>query len=435
MNNMGYDLITLFTGAGGLDWGFHQEDNFDLIVSNEILDPHLRTYTDHYNIPLIRLDDYDNQTNIGICGDVHNLNVDYGSDIIIGGPPCQDFSVLRGDDKRGGVTVKRGKLYQQFLRIIKSNSPKMFVFENVPGMVSANKGEAYKSIQSDFISAGYSLIFNEVIDISHLGAPQARKRLIIIGVKTNLIKDENKLIEITKKYLTNDLLSKYPLTPLEIFEGDILTSLQDKYVKIIKEFEHATDGIDNDVAEKWIEEYNNLSFDIIEDYISTNNVKDYDKIEFEQAMEEHKKILQILDFYQKPINKQSFPDDTNKLGRKNKKVTERMKHIPPFYNFKVVENTEWKVKGLMSNIYRRLHPLKPSPTIIAYGGGGTGGYHYEYNRQGLTNRERARIQTFPDNYLFNGKTTEIRAQIGEAVPPIASYWIAKASNEILNNLK
>ena len=68
-------------------------------------------------------------------------------------------------------------------------------------------------------------------------------------------------------------------------------------------------------------------------------------------------------------------------------------------------------------------------------GGGTGGYHYEYNRQGLTNRERARIQTFPDNYLFNGKTTEIRAQIGEAVPPIASFWIAIASNEILNNLK
>ena len=109
-----------------------------------------------------------------------------------------------------------------------------------------------------------------------------------------------------------------------------------------------------------------------------------------------------------------------------------MHHIPPFYNFKAVENTEWRVKGLMSNIYRRLHPLIPSPTVIAYGGGGTGGYHYEYNRQGLTNRERARLQTFPDNYLFNGKTSEVRAQIGEAVPPIASYWIDKAVTEILD---
>ena len=109
-----------------------------------------------------------------------------------------------------------------------------------------------------------------------------------------------------------------------------------------------------------------------------------------------------------------------------------MYHIPPYYNFKAVDNTEWKVKGLMSNIYKRIHPLKPSPTVIAYGGGGTGGYHYDYNRQGLTNRERARLQTFPDNYLFNGKTTEIRAQIGEAVPPLASYWIEKVITEILD---
>ena len=111
-----------------------------------------------------------------------------------------------------------------------------------------------------------------------------------------------------------------------------------------------------------------------------------------------------------------------------------MHHIPPSYNFKAVENTEWKVKGLMSNIYRRIHPLKPSPTVIAYGGGGTGGYHYEYDRQGLTNRERARLQTFPDNYLFNGKTSEIRAQIGEAVPPLSSYWIEKVVSDILSEI-
>jgi len=149
-------------------------------------------------------------------------------------------------------------------------------------------------------------------------------------------------------------------------------------------------------------------------------------------MIEHKKILEILDFFSSNINEQQFLDNTNKLSRKNSMVTERLHHIPPFYNFKAVENTKWKVKGLMSNIYRRLHPLIPSPTVIAYGGGGTSGYHYEYDRQGLTNRERARLQMFPDNYLFNGKITEIRAQIGEAVPPIASYWIAKAVNEILD---
>ena len=200
----------------------------------------------------------------------------------------------------------------------------------------------------------------------------------------------------------------------------------------MKEYKGCMDGIENEIKPKWENEWNNLTFDIVKDYSISNNISCFDANEFDLAMEEHKKILKILGFYGKEINQQQFLDDTNRLPKKNRNVTARMHHIPPFYNFKAVENTEWKVNGLMSNIYRRLHPLIPSPTVIAYGGGGTGGYHYEYNRQGLTNRERARLQTFPDNYLFNGKTSEIRAQIGEAVPPIASYWIDKAVTEILD---
>lgn len=428
------ELISLFTGAGGLDWGFHKDDKFNLVIANEILEPHLCTYTDYYKIPLIRLNDYQNQTNVGICGDINNLNIDHEADVIIGGPPCQDFSVLRGKDKRAGVKVERGQLYKQYLRIIESSKPKIFVFENVPGMVSANKGLAYETIQEDFKNEGYELIFNQVINISHIGAPQSRKRLIIIGVKKDIITDCDSIKKIVKDNLTNTLLAKYPLTPLEIFNGDILTNLENQYVEVMKEFEGVTSGIDNKEAIKWEEEYKELTFDIIKDYHKVNNIENNEPDEFKKAMKEHEKILKILDYYKKPINDQTFNDDTNKLPKKNKNVKERLHHIPPFYNFKIVENTEWKVKGLMSNIYRRLHPIKPSPTVIAYGGGGTGGYHYEYNRQGLTNRERARLQTFPDKYLFNGKTSEIRAQIGEAVPPIASYWIAKTVNEILENL-
>lgn len=431
---MSNELISLFTGAGGLDWGFHKDNKFNLVVSNEILEPHLCTYTDYYKIPLIRLDDYQNQTNVGICGDINKLNIDHKADVVIGGPPCQDFSVLRGKDKRAGLKVERGQLYKQYLRIIESSKPKIFVFENVPGMVSANKGLAYKTIQEDFKNEGYELIFNQVINISHIGAPQSRRRLIIIGVRKDLITDCDSVKEIVKNNLTNDLLAKYPLTPLEIFHGDILTNLENEYIKVMKDFEGSTSGIDNKEAIKWEEEYNGLTFDIIKDYHKANNIENINSDEFKDAMKEHEKILKILDYYQKPIDDQTYQDDTNKLPRRNKNVKERLHHIPPFYNFKTVENTEWKVKGLMSNIYRRLHPLKPSPTVIAYGGGGTGGYHYEYDRQGLTNRERARLQTFPDKYLFNGKTSEIRAQIGEAVPPIASYWIAKTVNEILENL-
>ena len=146
---MNKKVISLFTGAGGLDWGFH-EQGFEFILSNEILQPHLKTYTDHYHIVMLKLEDYTNEINVGVCGDVHDLLIKSNADIVIGGPPCQDFSVLRGKDKREGFKVKRGQLYQQYLRIIHNSKLDIFVFENVPGMVSANKGAAYEAIQEDF---------------------------------------------------------------------------------------------------------------------------------------------------------------------------------------------------------------------------------------------------------------------------------------------
>ncbi|MCL2688020.1 MAG: DNA cytosine methyltransferase [Methanobrevibacter sp.] len=431
---MKHELITLFTGAGGLDWGFHKNDNYDLILSNEILEPHLRTCTQNNDIPLISLDSYDNQRNVGVCGDIHDLNIEQESDIVIGGPPCQDFSVLRGKDKRNGVLVKRGKLYQQFLRIIKKTNPKVFVFENVPGMKSANKGTAYEIIQKDFQKEGYVLVYNDVLNTYEIGTPQSRKRLIIIGVKNEYIDDIFKLNTIIEKYLKNSYLKQYPLTTLEVFEGKTLESLQNEYMNIMEDYKYSTKNIKNEVAEKWETEYSNLSLDIVKDYHYFNNIKDIDSKRFKIAMKEHEKILKLLGYFSKAIRKINPIDNSNSLPKSNKKIQERMYHIPPSYNFKIVEGTDWAVKGMMSNIYRRIHPLKTSPTIIAYGGGGTGGYHYEYNRQGLSNRERARLQTFPDDYLFNGTSTEIRAQIGEAVPPILSYNIAQTVNSILTTI-
>ena len=424
-------MASLFTGAGGLDWGFHNSGNYELVVANEILKSHLKTYTDNHHLSLVNIENYNDDESVAVCGDIHTLKVSNSTDIIMGGPPCQDFSVLRGSDNRAGFTVKRGKLYEQYLRILKSTDPDIFVFENVVGMVSANKGAAYEAIQEDFQNAGYTLIFNDILNFANLGVPQARKRLIIIGIKKDLNINETQTNEIIGKYLQNDILEKYPLVPIEVFEGKILTALQEEYVGIMKEYANCMDDIDNETSEKWKEEYSELTFDIKKDYLSNNNIQDYNDREFKQAMEEHENILEILGYYNRKVDEQQFLDDTNNRGRRNRKVIERMHHIPPYYNFKAVDNTEWKVKGLMSNIYKRIHPLKPSPTVIAYGGGGTGGYHYEYDRQGLTNRERARLQTFPDNYLFNGKTSEIRAQIGEAVPPLASYWIEKVVTEIL----
>lgn len=101
-------------------------------------------------------------------------------------------------------------------------------------------------------------------------------------------------------------------------------------------------------------------------------------------------------------------------------VVERLKHIPPGKNAwyeGIPDKYRLNVKGArMSQIYRRLHPDEPSYTITGSGGGGTHGYHWEEHRA-LTNRERARIQTFPDSFIFSGSKESVRKQIGMAVPP------------------
>ncbi len=119
----------------------------------------------------------------------------------------------------------------------------------------------------------------------------------------------------------------------------------------------------------------------------------------------------------------------NEITAQAKIVVERLKHIPPGENVwyeGVPEHLRLNVKGArMSQIYKRLHPDKPSYTITGSGGGGTHGYHWSENRA-LTNRERARIQTFPDDFIFEGSKESVRKQIGMAVPPKAAKIVIEA---------
>lgn len=118
-----------------------------------------------------------------------------------------------------------------------------------------------------------------------------------------------------------------------------------------------------------------------------------------------------------PIPRDAY---NHEITNQSKMVVERLKHIPPGENawYKGIPNhLQLNVKSArMSQIYKRLHPDKPSYTITGSGGGGTHGYHWLEDRA-LTNRERARIQTFPDDFIFEGSKESVRKQIGMAVPP------------------
>ena len=110
-----------------------------------------------------------------------------------------------------------------------------------------------------------------------------------------------------------------------------------------------------------------------------------------------------------------------------------MKRIKAGGNFTdIPKDSPYYVKGMISHVYRRIDPDKPAATIIAGGGGGTWGYHYPEPRS-LTNRERERLQTFPDDFIFEGSFSEIRRQIGNAVPPDGIVSIVESLIPLFKN--
>lgn len=134
----------------------------------------------------------------------------------------------------------------------------------------------------------------------------------------------------------------------------------------------------------------------------------------------------------KGVEKASFNNEHLNITTKTR---EMLKLIPPGGNFaSIPKNSKYYVKGMISHVYRRLDPDKPSTTIIAGGGGGTWGYHHSEPRP-LTNRERARLFGYPDDFLFVGSITEVRRQIGNSVPPAGVKPIARAVRKFLNSLR
>lgn len=321
-----FHVGSLFAGCGGMDLGFVSE-GFKIRWANDNNHWACKTYERNFGPHMIE-------------GDVGKLRFDELAkcDVILGGFPCQDFSMIW---KRKGLGTERGNLYRYFVKAVESKRPKVFVAENVKGLLTANKGEAIKQIKSDFEKVGYHVDVHPV-NFANYGAPQLRERVLLIGVRKDL-----------KKGFVLPKPTREPRSYVSARE--------------------ALKGVES---------------------VPYNN--------------EHQRILQ--------------------------KTRSMLELIPPGKNFtSIPKGSPYYVKGMISHVYRRLHPDKPSTTIIAGGGGGTWGYHYAEPRP-LTNRERARLFGYPDDFVFEGSVTEVRRQIGNSVPPVAIRVIAKAIKRFLRGL-
>src|SRR3989344_3424995 len=173
-------VASLFAGCGGLDLGFelaeHEKLKFKTIWANDFDAAACATY--RRNFPEVEF----------VEGDIweYDLKKMPDCDIILGGFPCQDFSILRGDTKRKGINVKRGILYQKFVEAVRLKKPMAFVAENVKGLVTANKGYAIKKITDDFSKLGYHLAPPKIINFADYGVPQKRERVLIVGIREDL---------------------------------------------------------------------------------------------------------------------------------------------------------------------------------------------------------------------------------------------------------
>jgi len=328
-----FHVISIFSGAGGMDLGFcggfRYLDNYYRKLKFKTM---LMVERDKEACDTLKNNKWFKDADIKNADITTMDKKQYSCDVLIGGFPCVTFSMV---GNRNGVNDDiNGKLYLSFVDYITFYKPKVFVAENVKGILSSNKGRDKEIILKSFEDLGY-VVSVYLVNFADYGVPQLRERVLFIGVCNDIKEQFIPPTKITTKHTTS---------------REALSSISDNIAN-------------------------------------------------------------------------------NEIGIVSDNVKKKLEHIPEGGNFKDLP-VHLSVKGMMSNIYRKLDRNKPSTTVIASGGGGTYGYHYEEHRP-LTNRERARLQSFPDDFVFYGTGKSVRRQIGNAVPPVGIFWFAQAIEALL----
>ena len=404
-----YKFIDLFAGCGGLEDGFMQTGDYECISSVEWLKPQVDTLRhrlkNKYNIldadesvlhfDIQREDElfngWSNDENFGSSlGLDHYVKKSNGVDLIIGGPPCQAYSIAgRVRDENGMRNDYRNYLFEHYLSVVKRYKPKVFVFENVPGILSAkpNDKKIIEIIEEEFKKSGY-IISNKiqkygVVDASKYGVPQRRKRVILLGVRKDLDSLDSIYDKIDDFY--NVILPKYQQKEVTVGEAidDLpkISPIWDEEKRTNKKAYTYQEGIN------WhIPRYHNLRdmdiYKMLAEDIETGEKK-------------YTNAAAITEIYEQ------------KVGSKS-----------PIHRYHVLRKDE------------------PSTTIIAHlYKDGNRFIHYDSSQaRSITPREAARLQSFDDDFNFIGSQGSVYQMIGNAVPPKLALAIGKAVKEFLDNL-
>lgn len=290
-------------------------------------------------------------------------------DLILGGPPCQAYS-MAGRARKNMEGDPRNTLYKLYFQAIERYSPEMFVFENVPGLLTAGGGSYLTEILSGFRERGYELEYH-ILNAADYGVLQNRKRIILIGWRTDTKHVYPKLKPTEKKYFIADILEDLPsLEPGQ---------KKDKYASAPTEYLQDTNL--------------RTKNDILTWHVARTNLE-RDREIYRLAAQLWKNGHKRLKYTDIPVTLATHNNRTSFLDR-----------------FKVVADD-----------------LPASHTMVAHIS--KDGHYYIHpdaeQARSLSVREAARVQSFPDNFYFEGSRTAAFRQIGNAVPPLLAKTIAEA---------
>lgn len=362
-------VIDLFSGVGGLSYGFAHNDHFEIVAANEILQNMAKAYSLNHPTTKVYAEDIKDFKAKRIEKD---LNIKASEiDIVVGGPPCQAYSTV---GKRL-IDDPRGKLFREYFRVLKEFNPKFFLFENVRGLLSIQNGELIRNIISLFESLNYKVQY-KLLNAADYGAPQIRERVVLIGSKLNgefyypdpTHRDPNKIPDLFNKdlrpYLTlEEAISDLPFIKSGEENFEYVTMPQNDFQKLMRK----------NAPNKLM------------DHNSPNN---------------NAKLVKIMELLPDGGTPEDLPED-----------------LRPTSGFK--------------NTYCRLWWKRPSTTITRNLSTPSSSrcIHPKAPRP-LTTREGARIQCFPDDYRFYGSRSDKNLQIGNAVPTFLSIALAESISNL-----